>query len=61
MKPLNVNIEDENFVMQLIDNLLMKYDSLVEAIEESMTNEKTIKLQLREFEKGLGQGSGVEQ
>ena len=36
MKLLNVTIEDEDFVMQVINNLPMEYDSLVEDIEEDM-------------------------
>lgn len=36
LKSLKVEIEDEDFVMQLINNLPMEYDSLVEAVEEDM-------------------------
>jgi hypothetical protein len=36
LKSLRVNIEDEDFMMQLINNLLMEYDSLVEAVKEDM-------------------------
>jgi hypothetical protein len=36
LKSLNVNIENDDFVMQLINNLPMEYDSPVEATEEDM-------------------------
>jgi hypothetical protein len=36
LKSLRVNIENEDFVMQLINNFSMEYDSQVEAIEEDM-------------------------
>jgi gag-polypeptide of LTR copia-type len=39
LKTLKVIIEDEDFVMQVINNLPMEYDSLVEAIEEDMNKE----------------------
>jgi gag-polypeptide of LTR copia-type len=36
LKSLKVEIEDEDFVMQLINNFPMEYDSLVKAVEEDM-------------------------
>ena len=47
LKTLKVKFEDEAFVMQLINNLPMEYNSLVEAIEEDMNkgleNKVTVK------------------
>ena len=40
-KALKVTIDDEDFVMQIINNLPMEYDSLVEAIKEDMNKELT--------------------
>ena len=40
MKLHKVNIADGNFIMQIINNLPMEYDSLVEAIEENMSKGK---------------------
>jgi hypothetical protein len=33
---VKVNFEDEGFIMQLMNNLPMEYNSLVEAVEENM-------------------------
>ena len=44
-KTLKVNIEDKDFVMQLINNFLMEYNSLVKAIKKTETKNSKNKLQ----------------
>jgi hypothetical protein len=39
-KTLKVNIDDEDFVMQIINNVPLKYDSLVQAVEEDINKEQ---------------------
>jgi hypothetical protein len=53
LKALKVTIDDEDFVMQIINNLPMEYDSLVEAIEEDMNKELTDQITVKRVRERL--------